>query len=64
MASLKKGLDKFDIVTPMIAGMGGGTADYGESADEQSRHLKEKARVTAAGRNVKKRPTVNTSMLT
>ncbi len=41
MGSLKKGLDKWDVVTPLLAGMLGGTADYGEGADQAEEDAKE-----------------------
>lgn len=53
MASLKKSLDKFDLGTPMIAGMLGGTADHGEGADAEQDELDEIARTEEAA-NIRK----------
>jgi hypothetical protein len=40
MGALKKGLDKFDLGTPLVAKAFGGTADYGESAKARKRKTK------------------------
>ena len=50
MAGLKKGLDKFDLGTPMIASLFGGTADYGEAADEQEEDAKQMEALNRVGR--------------
>jgi hypothetical protein len=65
MGALKKGLDKFDIVTPMIAKMFGGTADYGEQADEDEDNA-EAIASTNVGRMTKPRvkPRPKSNMLT
>lgn len=55
MAGLKKSLDKFDLGTPMLAGLLGGTADYGEAADEQEDQVEAREKVAEAA-SYKKRP--------
>jgi hypothetical protein len=54
MAKLKKSLDKYDLGTPMIAGLLGGTADYGEGADAEQKALNDRAKVQSAA-NTRKR---------
>lgn len=69
MGSIKKRLDKFDLGTPLIADILGGTADYGEGAEEEEKDLKAaQARdvlsTTRAHQGTKRRSARKSNMLT
>lgn len=61
MSSMKKGLDKWDLGTPMIAGLLGGTADYGEGAELQEEEAKKMEALNSIGRPGRKQSTKRTA---
>ena len=62
MGKMKKGLDKFDLFTPMLAGMFGGTADYGESAKQNEDDVAEAESLQV--KPTRRKPIPKSNMLT
>ena len=64
MSGIKQALDKFDLGTPMIAGMLGGTADHGEAAKEDERARKQQAKLSGVAAPKGQAIPVRNNMLT
>lgn len=59
MGKMMKGLDKYDLGTPLVASLFGGTADYGESAKQNKKDVEEAESLDLTPTRRKPRPKSN-----